>query len=160
MPPHDHEHGPHRERRHGRGPGFIDRQALDALLVPLVPDAGDREFVARCLVDEGPAHHRGANWLLLSLVGRLLERLPGEEAVAAGARVPMRLPPHLQDALEAQDFPVTLPTRALAALAGDAPGRLEEMIDCLTDGPPQHALANVVMVALLDRALARLGGER
>lgn len=156
MPPHDRPHrpqGPH----HGRGPAFLDRARLDELLVPLVPDAGDRDFVARCLVGEGPAHHRGANFILVSLLGRLLERLPGEDAGGGGARVPMRLPPHLQDELEAQDFPLLLPTRALTALAGPDPRRLDEMVDCLTDGPPQHALANVVMVALLDRALGRLG---
>jgi predicted DNA-binding transcriptional regulator YafY len=105
MPPHDRPHRPHGPH-HGRGPAFLDRARLDELLVPLVPDAGDRDFVARCLVAEGPAHHRGANFILVSLLGRLLERLPGEDAGGGGARVPMRLPPHLQDELEVS--PATL----------------------------------------------------
>jgi hypothetical protein len=28
------------------------------------------------------------------------------------------------------------------------------MIDCVTDGPPQHALANAVMLCVLDAVLA------
>ena len=37
--------------------------------------------------------------------------------------------------------------------------RLEAMIDCLTDGPPQHALANVAMVTLLTEILSRLKAQ-
>ena len=45
-------------------------------------------------------------------------------------------------------------TGALGELMSGA--ELESAIDCLTDGPPQHALANVLMVTLLQRILTRL----
>lgn len=75
-------------------------------------------------------------------------------ASEAAVPVPMRLPPHLADAVDDAHFPIWLPTAALRALAGDDPSRLDAMVDCLTDGPPQHGLANVVPVSLLDRLLA------
>lgn len=139
---------------------FVDRAALDSLLVPLVPGAADRQFVIRCLVDEGPLHHRGANDVLLRLVGRVLERVPGEDAPADGVKVPMRLPPHLEGSVEEGEFPISLPTSALRALVGGDEASLEAAIDCLTDGPPQHALANVVLVSLLERILSRLEARR
>lgn len=139
---------------------FVDRAALDSLLVPLVPSAADRQFVIRCLVDEGPLHHRGANDVLLRLVGSVLERLPGDDAPVQGVKVPMRLPPHLEGTVEEGEFPIALPTRALRSLLGNDEASLEAAVDCLTDGPPQHALANVVLVALLERILARLEERR
>ena len=65
----------------------------------------------------------------------------------------MRLPPHLAEAAEDSHYPLRLPLDALRVLAGGDTARLDAMVDCLTDGPPQHALANVVMVSLLDRLL-------
>ena len=132
---------------------FVDPQALDAVLQPLVPDAGERGFVARCLIGEGPLHHRGADCVLMSLLARLAVRSPGPAPPGPGVSVPMRLPPHLAGQVEEGDFPIRMPTRALETLAGGDPSRLEAMIDCLTDGPPQHALANVVLVTLLDQLL-------
>lgn len=38
------------------------------------------------------------------------------------------------------------------------PEKLDAMIDCLTDGPPPHALANVVMVALITGLTAATAG--
>lgn len=148
-----------------RALGFVDRAALEAVLQPLVPDAADRVFVARCLVGEGPIHHRGANYVLIALLAQLAQRLPpvaGEPVgagVQAGVRVPMRLPPHLADQVEDGHFPLQLPTTALSALAAGDPTTLHAMIDCLTDGPPQHVLANVVMVALIERLLAATTGR-
>jgi hypothetical protein len=139
---------------------FVDSAALDELLTTLVPAKGDREFVRRCLIDEGPLHHRGANYLLLRLLAQVLERVPGTDAPLEGEAVPMRLPPHLEDEVEEGNFPLPLPTRALKELLGDDEASLEAAIDCLTDGPPQHSLANVVMVALLERLLTRLEPKR
>ncbi|MDP3156686.1 MAG: hypothetical protein Q8N23_28700 [Archangium sp.] len=154
-PPKPHKH----DKRHlpaSRALRFVDAAQLDALLATLVPEKAEREFVQRCLVDEGPLHHRGANYLLLRLLGLVLARVPGVDAPLTGERVPMRLPPHLEDEVEEGHFPVPLPTHALRELLGDDEQAMEAAIDCLTDGPPQHALANVVMVALLERLLARL----
>lgn len=164
-PRHGHPHGPHTggpERRASvpasRALGFIDTAALDAALAPLVPDAGDRDFVARCVVGEGPIHHRGANFVLVMLLSRAVtataRAAPAPVDAAETVPVPMRLPPHLADTVEDGNYPIALPTAALRDLAGGDAGRLEAMVDCLTDGPPQHALANVVIVALLDRLLA------
>ena len=99
-------------------------------------------------------HHRGANYILLTLLAQALG--PGTTLAAQqpGVAVPMRLPPHLADSMEASVYPVTLPTGALHALAGGDADQVHAMVDCLTDGPPQHALANVVMVSLIERLLA------
>lgn len=163
-PPHKHKHDKKHEKKH-RHPAsqalrFVDPASLDALLATLVPAQADREFVRRCLIDEGPLHHRGANYLLLRLLGRVLERVPGVDAPLEGEEVPMRLPPHLEDEVEEGNFPLPLPTRALRELLGDDEESLAAAVDCLTDGPPQHSLANVVMVSLLERLLARLEQKR
>lgn len=150
---------PHKhDKRHpaSRALRFVDPASLEELLSTLVADKAERQFVRRCLIEEGPLHHRGANYLLLRLLGRVLERVPGADPKLEGEEVPMRLPPHLEDEVEEGNFPLPLPTRALRELLGDDEKALEAAIDCLTDGPPQHSLANVVMVALLERLLHRL----
>jgi hypothetical protein len=138
---------------------FIDRERIEALLAPWVPDEHDRAFVVRCMLGEGPAHHRGANYVLLALLGRLLERLgpPPSPPPGEGVPVPLRLPPHLEDELGRDDdaYPLRLATRPLERLAPAGSREHEAMIDCLIDGPPQHALANAAMVALLDALLER-----
>jgi hypothetical protein len=160
-------HPRHRRKRHGHRPpsaiaAFIHRDRIEALLEPWVADRHDRAFLARCLVEEGPAHHRGANYALLLLLERVRRRVcgdPGAADAAAGAggeRLPfaMRLPPHLEDDREEDEYPLSLPVGALSALGTD----LDAMVDCLTDGPPQHAVANVVMVNLLQAILDALDG--
>lgn len=134
---------------------FIDRARIDALLAPWIEDPAGRAFVVRCMLDEGPAHHRGANYVLLALLGRLLE--PGGPVPAGDSvPVPIRVPAAQVDDPERLAYPLALRTRALEGLARD-PRELEAMVDCLTDGPPQHALANAAMVALLDLLLERAG---
>ena len=130
---------------------FIDRGAVDRLLLPWVPDAEDRAFVLRCLLDEGPAHHRGANYVLLRLLGQLLPA-PVTASTGPSVEVPMRLPPHLRGGDDAV-YPLRLPTAALERLAPRDSEAFRAMIEALLDGPPQHALANVAMVALLDTLL-------
>jgi hypothetical protein len=136
-----------------RGLLFVDEAQLSAALRPLVPDDGDRGFVVRCLVGEGPIHHRGANYVLLALLARVLQAQGRTPGAAVGVPVPMRLPPHLADRVQDGHYPLNLPTRALQELASGDAEQLHAMIDCLTDGPPQHALANVAMVALLEALL-------
>jgi hypothetical protein len=157
VPPHDH-HKHHKKHHHhvpaSRALRFVDHDALDELLTTVVPSKGDRRFLSRCLFDEGPIHHRGANAALFMLLAKVLQQLPGDDGPLEGEPVPMRLPPHLEDEVEEGDYPVRLPTGALSELMSGA--ELESAIDCLTDGPPQHALANVLMVTLLQRILTRL----
>jgi hypothetical protein len=143
--------------------GFIETHPIEALLAPWIPDAAARAFVVRCMLAEGPAHHRGANYVLLRLLGQVLERVAPRGPVPAPAgeplEVPMRLPPHLAKASEPKSFPLALPTGPLERLAPRGSREFEAMVDCLTDGPPQHALANVAMVTLLAELLARLEQE-
>lgn len=137
--------------------GFVDEPRLNKALADLVPDEVDRNFVLRCLVGEGPIHHRGANYILLSLLTQALTTLevaPQGSRPTPGVAVPMRLPPYLAETVEEGAYPLTLPTQALAQLANGNAEQLAAMVDCLTDGPPQHALANVVMVTLIERLLA------
>jgi hypothetical protein len=121
----------------------------------LVPDAADRAFVVRCVLDEGPGHHRGANYVLLAMLGELVEALGAEQPASkteSVAPVAMRVPPHLaKDA--PKHYPLGLPKAPLLALAGGDARAASEMAAALGDGPPQHALANAAMVSLLHRAL-------
>jgi hypothetical protein len=136
--------------------GFLDRDAIAALLAPFVADAREREFVLRCLIDEGPAHHRGANYVLLRLLGKLLEGPVTKSEDTCS--VPMQLPPHLADEVEDgadQSYPLDLPLAPLDLLAPRGSREQDAMVAALIDGPPQHALANVAMVALIDALLRR-----
>ncbi|NVJ07640.1 hypothetical protein HUW63_20650 [Myxococcus sp. AM001] len=139
---------------------FVDTARIEALLAPYLPAPQERAFVVRCVLGEGPAHHRGANYVLLSLLGLVLERVAhgDREALDLGAsqEVPMRLPPHLARPDDAPSYPLPLPSAPLELLARKGTRDFEAMVDCLTDGPPQHALANVAMVTLLADLLARL----
>lgn len=139
---------------------FIDSDRIDALLAPFLPDAEDRAFVLRCVLREGPAHHRGANYVLLSLLGEALEAAGAADLEAlrkkGTAPVPMRVPPHLARPGSVMSYPLDVPTAPLARLAPAGSMDQAAMIDCLTDGPPQHALANAAMMWLVGALLERL----
>ena len=156
-----HTHGPPR-KRHGSSSvtTFIDAKALGKALAPWLPDTTDRDFVLRCVLDEGPAHHRGSNAVLLGLLLKLAEAL-GATTLAAGPQRPfeMRLPPHLEDEIDEREWPIGVPERALVLLAPGDERAVEAMVDCLTDGPPQHAVANVVMAQVLASLLERVAGR-
>jgi hypothetical protein len=181
MPPHrrssrppprpDHARPPHRSAHH-RPPlpssaiaALIRPEKIEALLAPWVPDAEERAFVVRCIVGEGPLHHRGASYALLSLLGLLLEAAGPAPVTArpegATVPVPMRLPPHLAPRDDGDHhFPLELPLTSLERLAPRGSPELQALVDCLTDGPPHHALANAAMVRLIDALLARLEASR
>ncbi len=161
MPPHRHHPPPPPPpaQRHRHVPpsaisAFIDVDYLQTLLAPWVPEPEDRAFVVRCLVQEGPAHHRGANYVILSLLGEVLARLDPKITVDQNsAPLPMRLPPHLERHHDEANFPLELPLSPLKGLAEENGRHADAMVDCLTDGPPQHAVANVAMVCLLGAIL-------
>ncbi len=144
---------PRPPRGPGRGATFIDPERIERLLEPWIVDARDRGFVVRCLLEEGPHHHRGANYVLLALLGELQgrQRRPSKRRTR-DVTVPMRLPPHLLGH-DDQVYPLRLPTEALERLAAKGSPAFDAMIDCLTDGPPHHALANVAMIAILTALL-------
>lgn len=148
-PPRPHSHG----RVDRRVELFLDHDRIDAILRPWVPDDDERAFVVRCLLDEGPAHHRGSNWILIALMAELLDdAVPSDGPTVA---VPMRLPPHLAEGGRGPDFPLAIPRDALRRLAPGDERAQEAMIDCLVDGPPQHALSNAALLCLIDAALRR-----
>lgn len=137
--------------------GFIDRAELDKALAPFVADPGERQFLIRCVVGEGPAHHRGANDVLLRLLARALEAARARpRPLTEGLPVPMHVPPHLKREGAHQSYPIKLPTMPLERLAAPGSRDVEAMADCLTDGPAQHAVANVLMVAMLGALLEAL----
>lgn len=154
---------PHRPPRPHHVPSsaiasFIDRDRIDALLAPWVPDPNDRRFVLRCLLDEGPAHHRGANYVLLALLGELAGGAAAPAPSKSDLPVPMRLPPHLakdRDDDGDGEFPLRMPSAPLERLAKPGTPAFDAMVDCLTDGPPQHSLANAAIVCLLSSLLER-----
>lgn len=134
---------------------------MESLLEPWVADPADRAFVARCLLDEGPPHHRGANAALLALLQRALSHTkPVARSVTSGAMipVPLRVPPHVRESLDIDErvYPVAMPSAALERAFPD-PRVRRHLVESLTDGPPHHALANVLMVAMITELLARLG---
>ncbi len=144
MPPHhddDHERPHH--LHHRDGPPHHRHHARDR----------------RCLLDEGPVHHRGVNWILLSLLGELEGVRPTTPPVGEHVCVPLRLPPHLRREYGDEDedgaYPLPLPLAPLRRLAGNDAWAVDAMVECLTDGPPQHALANAAMVLLIDALMRR-----
>jgi len=153
MPPHAPPHA-----RPAANATFVDPARVDLLLAPFVKDPASRAFVVRCLLGEGPTHHRGSNFVLLSLLGQVLEKVGGapEGALDAEHPVPLRLPPHLAREAGPQSYPLGLSGAALERLAPKGSRDHESMVDCLCDGPPQHALANAAMVDLLHAVLLRL----
>lgn len=139
---------------------FIRPEPIEALLRPWISEPGDRALVTRCLLNMGPAHHRGANYILLRLLGMVLERLGPLDAEpaadSASVAIPLRLPPPFAAQHAESYFPLQLPTHALALLAPLGSREFDSMVDCLSDGPPQHALANATMLCLLEAIFARL----
>jgi hypothetical protein len=137
---------------------------VDALLAGVLPDAEDRAFVVRCILNEGPAHHRGANYVLLMLLGMVVDGLGAADVAGLRARgtlpVPMKVPPHLKRPGSMMAYPLGLPTAPLDKLAPAGSREQAAMADCLTDGPPQHSLANAAMLWLVGAALERLDGGR
>jgi len=137
--------------------GFIDPRALGELVGPLVGKTGGVDFLVRCLVGEGPVHHRGANWVLLTLLGQAAKAAGATLAPPAETLdVPLRLPPHLTHDEDEQNYPLGLTLKPLERLANRNSREFEAMVDCLTDGPPQHVVANMAMVALLGALLDAL----
>lgn len=162
MPPASHHHVPLSAIS-----ALIQPTRIDALLARWIEDSEERAFVARCILEAGPAHHRGANYVLLLMLAQALERI---EALAAPqgssepaeqpVRIPMRLPaPHVISSTE-QTYPLRMDVSALRELADGDERRMAAMVDCLLDGPPQHALANALMVNALGRLLHRLEAQR
>ena len=64
----------------------------------------------------------------------------------------MRVPPHLRDPRVEQAFPLELDVTPLRRLGADP----SPWVEALLDGPPHHALADVLMVNLLGTVLAHL----
>lgn len=167
MPRHKPHHGPphpkHSPPHHRHVPSsavsaFVDPGKLEQQLAPWVTDARAREFLVRCVVEEGPAHHRGANYVLLQLLGEVARRVGAAPSASETLPVPMRLPPHLADDADDSTWPLGLPAKAVERLAAKGSRDFEAMVDCVTDGPPQHAVANVVMLNLLESILEKLEG--
>lgn len=135
---------------------FIRHEDIEQILNPLIPEEGERALVLRALLDVGPVHHRGANYVLLRLLGRVLERLgriPTPPVMPESVPIPLRLPPPLASGHDDVQFPLRLPTRVLEQIARPGSRELAAMVDCLIDGPPQHSLANAAILCLLEALL-------
>jgi hypothetical protein len=136
----------------------LSAERLDPLFARFIPDAADRAFVSRCILEQGPVHHRGANFALLALVAELLERTeaPSEPPAGNSVAVPIRLPPHM--APEHDDdavYPLQMPLAPLEVVAPKDTPAFNALVDCLLDGPPHHALTNAALVCALGALLER-----
>lgn len=148
-------HPPHRG-----APLGLDRERLSDALAALLPDARDRAFITRCLLDEGPDHHRGASYALILLAAHA-RSLIDVDAVAPspGTPVPMRVSP-TRGAGETPVYPLAVPDSAVARIAADDAHLAGALAACLVDGPPHHALANAALVTLLEALIRALEARR
>lgn len=140
---------PPRPRRHRHRSLDLDVERLAKRLEPWLPKKADRDFVLRCVLDEGPTHHRGSNYVLITLLAHLASLRNAKAPRPPFRPFEMRLPPHLEDEVEERHWPLELPERALELVGERDRSFMDALADCLTDGPPQHAVANVLMVQLL-----------
>ncbi|MBA3846553.1 MAG: hypothetical protein H0X45_07905 [Planctomycetes bacterium] len=136
----------------------LDPDRVKRALASWIADEGDRTFVARCILDEGPIHHRGASYVLIALAAAIAERVG---AVAASGvsdiAVPMRQSPHLdRPGHQPPCYPLRLDPSVLDLVAEGDEGARAALADAVTDGPPHHALANVALLNLLAAILRRL----
>lgn len=156
MPPHHHKHQHLSSTTIQR---LVSAERLVPLLTPFLPDPADREFVVRCILEQGPIHHRGSSFALLALATTLLERTGGFPASAPSGQtvaVPLRLPPHLSPARdEDKVYPLHMPLAPLEALAPANTAAFDALVDCLLDGPAHHALANAALVCAFSVLLER-----
>jgi hypothetical protein len=125
----------------------VDTAQLAALLTPWLPDPGERQFVARLIAEEGPAHHRCASFALLRLLAAIAQRTGTMPPASPGLPVAMRLPPHLAGG-DAPNFPLELDPTAIEIASGGDPIRGAALADALCDGPAHHVLANIAMADL------------
>lgn len=142
--------------------GAADPDRLADALTPIIPDPHDRAFVVRCILGDGPAHHRAASWALLVLAADIAARLGANDEEPApeddSVTVRLRIPPHLATTDDSA-FPLRLPMAPLRAIARNERD-VEALADALVDGPPHHALANAALVSIFDRILTRLAAQR
>lgn len=138
---------------------LVSAQQLDPLLAPFLPDPADRDFITRCILEQGPIHHRGASFALLALAATLVERTGGFPTSAPSGQtipVPLRLPPHLApERDEDKVYPLHMPLAPLEALAPKGTPAFDALVDCLLDGPAHHALANAALVCAFSVLLER-----
>lgn len=134
-------------------------ERIAAALEPWIPDRADRDFVVRVILEEGPAHHRGSSYVLLSLLAELV-RIHAAAPTPGAATEPVRmhLPPHVAAQVDGT-YPLALQLDPLRVLAPEDPDAQRAMVECLVDGPAHHALANAACVALLGALLAARGGR-
>lgn len=133
----------------------LDAERLETALGPMIPDPEERGFIIRCIIGEGPIHHRAASYALIALAAELARRIGGQAPAPSetlAAAVPMRMPPHLATA-EAPAYPLALDVAGIERIAAGDQGVRRVLIDAATDGPPHHALANVVLLNLLTAML-------
>lgn len=148
-----------RHERHGRRDIALDAAPIDAALVHVVPDARARAFVLRCILEEGPRHHRVASFTILRLLARIIEDLGGagpEAPDSTESTLEMRLPPSVASLTDDAEFPIGIPKRMIREVLGEKSA--EVALECLGDGPPHHALANAAMAWMLQSIHERLRG--
>jgi hypothetical protein len=152
---------PPRKKHKGERRVSLDAKAIDAALVPIVSDPRDRAFVLRCILEEGPRHHRVASFALLRMLARVLEDVGGAapgSGDGASAPLAMRLPPGVASRSDDAEFPIGVPTALLGELFDEAGAA--EALECLRDGPPHHALANAAMAWMIQAIHERVRGSR
>lgn len=158
MPHHHHPH-PHDRASAAAVAQALDAERLERILWPWLPDPRERSFVVRCILGEGPIHHRVASYALIALAGLIAERLrvAPTAPVAMGVKVPMRLSPGQERPYgETPAYPLPLDDIGLAAVTRGRHDLQDALTSAVIDGPPHHALANVALLNLLGAILAHI----
>lgn len=115
----------------------------------------------RCILEEGPRHHRVASWALLRLLAAVLADVGGalpDTTTAPSEPLGMRLPPNVAGSSDDAEFPIRIPTRMLRDVLD--PTEAELALECLRDGPPHHALANAAMTWMLQAMHERIRSKQ
>lgn len=131
---------------------IFDLGRIAAILAPWLPDQGERDAIVGCILGEGAGRRRGASYALLALAGEIARRV-GFEAQCEDRGIPVPC----QDGPEC---PLLLDPGAMPRVAGGSAAAGRALSGAVTDGPPQHVLADVALLNLLTAILRRLEAGR
>ncbi len=126
----------------------------------LLGNGRDLNFACRLAFEEGPWHHAYTNSILLRALLKGCREISARLNVPMKAyqgevvEVPMHRPPHLHHISASGVYPTDLPISVILELADGDEKRAEEMIEALTEAPPHHVMANIIMVHVAEALMA------
>jgi len=126
----------------------------------LIGNGKDYSFASRLAFEEGPWHHAYSNtihWTAFLKGIRAIANqfeLPISPYDGEVVEVPMHHPPHHHHLSGNGVYPVDLPVNLILSLAEGDEQCVEEMIAALTEGPPHHIMANILMMHMAEALMS------